>query len=243
MMDVRHARQHMGSAFGVRHRDWSIRNSCSKINISQTRDIGCSSPPPPPVSAFRIPSDRPSLKSVSGSAGLHVSRSPVSPNPIPSSPGTGGSLPASSTAPSSVLPAGPTSSRTRISIVRFAEELRLGIRPRRRSPGRSRPRRFRSTVGNILADRNPAHQRNQTTTWKDFVAAHMAVLAGTDFFTVEVLTWRDRHLLRLVLHSSGIGRVSSRRLTKHPTPSDNSDGSQRHRRRFRIPPWHALPSS
>ncbi len=26
--------------------------------------------------------------------------------------------------------------------------------------------------------------------WKDFLAAHMSVLAGADFFTVEVLKWR-----------------------------------------------------
>src|SRR5262245_7879201 len=33
-------------------------------------------------------------------------------------------------------------------------------------------------------------QRSQSTAWKDFISAHMAVLAGTDFFIVEVLTWR-----------------------------------------------------
>src|ERR1700693_5892504 len=40
----------------------------------------------PDVCAFLIPSDRPSLKSASGSARLRLSRSRVSPNPIPSSP-------------------------------------------------------------------------------------------------------------------------------------------------------------
>src|ERR1017187_72781 len=48
---------------------------------------------------LRIPSDRPSLKSANGSAGLRFSRSPVAPNPTPSSPGTGGSLPANLTVP------------------------------------------------------------------------------------------------------------------------------------------------
>jgi len=45
------------------------------------------------------------------------------------------------------------------------------------------------TVGNILRrhDIPPAPKRKQTTSWKDFVRAHMAVLAATDFFTVEVL--------------------------------------------------------
>src|SRR5215831_20442603 len=48
------------------------------------------------------------------------------------------------------------------------------------------------TIGNILERHGiaPAPKRSQSTTWKDFIAAHMAVLAGTDFFTVEVLTWR-----------------------------------------------------
>jgi len=36
----------------------------------------------------------------------------------------------------------------------------------------------------------PAPKRGQNTTWKEFIASPMAVLAGIDFFTVEVLTWR-----------------------------------------------------
>ncbi len=48
------------------------------------------------------------------------------------------------------------------------------------------------TVGNILRRNGiaPAPKRSQTISWKDFIAAHMSVLAGADFFTVEVLTWR-----------------------------------------------------
>ena len=48
------------------------------------------------------------------------------------------------------------------------------------------------TIGNILKRHSiaPAPKRSHNTTWKDFIAAHMAVLAGTDFFTAEVLTWR-----------------------------------------------------
>jgi hypothetical protein len=34
----------------------------------------------------------------------------------------------------------------------------------------------------------PAPKRKLTTSWKDFIRAHMAVLAATDFFTVEELT-------------------------------------------------------
>jgi putative transposase len=48
------------------------------------------------------------------------------------------------------------------------------------------------TVGNVLRRDGiaPAPRRSQQTTWKDFIARHMAVMAGVDFFTVEVLTWR-----------------------------------------------------
>jgi hypothetical protein len=48
------------------------------------------------------------------------------------------------------------------------------------------------TVGNVLRRHGipPAPERRRTTTWAEFIRAHLAVLAGTDFFTVEVLTWR-----------------------------------------------------
>src|SRR5260370_1598012 len=46
------------------------------------------------------------------------------------------------------------------------------------------------TVGNILRRYRiqPAPKRSQNTTWKDFIASHMSVLAGTAFFTVAALT-------------------------------------------------------
>ena len=48
------------------------------------------------------------------------------------------------------------------------------------------------TVGNILKRHGvpTAPERKHTTSWADFIRAHMAVLAGTDFFSVEVLTLR-----------------------------------------------------
>jgi hypothetical protein len=48
------------------------------------------------------------------------------------------------------------------------------------------------TVGNVLRRHGlpPAPARRHTTTWVAFIRAHLAVLAGTDFFTVEVLTLR-----------------------------------------------------
>jgi len=48
------------------------------------------------------------------------------------------------------------------------------------------------TVGNILRRQciAPVPERSKTTTWREFIRRHMDVLAGTDFFTVEVMTWR-----------------------------------------------------
>ncbi len=50
----------------------------------------------------------------------------------------------------------------------------------------------------------------------DLIASHMAVLAGTGLFTVEVLLARPRHLLGPVLHLES-RRASLGGLTKHPT--------------------------
>jgi putative transposase len=48
------------------------------------------------------------------------------------------------------------------------------------------------TVGNVLRRHgiSPASQRKRTTTWAAFIRVHLAVLAGTDFFSVEVFTLR-----------------------------------------------------
>lgn len=54
------------------------------------------------------------------------------------------------------------------------------------------------TLGNILRRNgialalcvNLSPERKCTTTWKEFIRAHMALRAGADFFTVEVLTLR-----------------------------------------------------
>jgi putative transposase len=48
------------------------------------------------------------------------------------------------------------------------------------------------TVGNILQRHAlpPAPERKHTTTWPAFIRSHLALLAGTDFFTAEVLTLR-----------------------------------------------------
>jgi putative transposase len=76
------------------------------------------------------------------------------------------------------------------------------------------------TVGNILRRHGiaPAPKRSQSTTWKDFIATHIAVLAGTDFFTVEVLTWRGLatyYVLFFIQLESR--RVTLGGITRHPT--------------------------
>jgi len=75
------------------------------------------------------------------------------------------------------------------------------------------------TVGNILRRNGipPAPERKQTTTWKDFIRAHMAVLAGTDFFTVEVLTLRGlvTYYVLFFIHLES-RRVEVAGITPHP---------------------------
>jgi putative transposase len=75
------------------------------------------------------------------------------------------------------------------------------------------------TVKNILRRHGiaPAPKRSQITPWKDFLASHMKVLAGCDFFTVEVLSWRGLVtyyiLFFIVLESR---RVHVAGITRHP---------------------------
>jgi len=75
------------------------------------------------------------------------------------------------------------------------------------------------TVGNILRRHGiaPAPKRSQTTSWRDFIAAHMDVMAGADFFTVEVLTWRGlaTYYVLFFLHL-GSRRVTVAGITRHP---------------------------
>jgi transposase len=76
------------------------------------------------------------------------------------------------------------------------------------------------TVGNILRRHGipPARKRSGNATWKDFIAAHMAVLTGADFFTVEVLTWQGlvTYYVLFFLHLE-TRRVSLAGITRHPT--------------------------
>jgi len=75
------------------------------------------------------------------------------------------------------------------------------------------------TVGNILRRHGtaPAPQRSRTTSWRDFISAHKDVLAGADFFTVEVLTLRGlvTYYVLFFIHLES-RRISIAGMTRHP---------------------------
>jgi putative transposase len=75
------------------------------------------------------------------------------------------------------------------------------------------------TIGNILRRYgiSPAPKRRQQMNWADFIRSHMAVLAGIDFFTVEVLTWRGlvTYYVLFFLHLE-TRRVTLAGITPHP---------------------------
>ena len=75
------------------------------------------------------------------------------------------------------------------------------------------------TIGNILQRHGipPAPERQRTTTWADFIRAHMAVLAGTDFFSVEVLTLRGlvTYYVLFFIHLES-RKVAVSGITPHP---------------------------
>ena len=74
-------------------------------------------------------------------------------------------------------------------------------------------------VGNILRRHGigPVPQRSKTTTWKDFIRRHTDVLAGIDFFTVEVLSWGElvTYYVLFFIHLES-RRVSIAEITGHP---------------------------
>jgi len=76
------------------------------------------------------------------------------------------------------------------------------------------------TVGTVLRRLGiaPAPKRRQQMNWAHFIRAHMAVLAGIDFFTVEVLTWRglSTYYVLFFLHLE-TRRVTVAGITQHPT--------------------------
>ena len=76
------------------------------------------------------------------------------------------------------------------------------------------------TVGNVLRRFGiaPAPRRRAQMNWADFIQSNMAVLAGIDFFTVEVLTWRGlaTYYVLFFIHLE-TRRVTLAGITRHPT--------------------------
>jgi putative transposase len=75
------------------------------------------------------------------------------------------------------------------------------------------------TVGNVLERHGlpPAPERKRTTSWSAFIRTHLALLAGTDFFTAEVLTLRGlvTYYLLFFIHLES-RRVDIAGITVHP---------------------------
>ena len=75
------------------------------------------------------------------------------------------------------------------------------------------------TVGNVLQRHAlpPAPERKRTTTWPAFIRTHLALLAGTDFLTAEVLTLRGlvTHYVLFFIHLES-RRVDIAGITVHP---------------------------
>ena len=92
------------------------------------------------------------------------------------------------------------------------------------------------TVGNILHRHAlpPAPERKRTTTWPAFIRTHLALLAGTDFFTAEVLTLRGlvTYYVLFFIHPPG------RHRRYHHSPGravDAADCPERHHGGMRHP--------
>ena len=75
------------------------------------------------------------------------------------------------------------------------------------------------TVGNVLRRHGlpPVPERKRTTTWAAFIRTHVALLAGTDFFTAEVLTLRGlvTYYVLFFIHLES-RRVDIAWITVHP---------------------------
>jgi putative transposase len=75
------------------------------------------------------------------------------------------------------------------------------------------------TVGNVLQRHAlpPASERKRTTTWPAFIRIHLALLAGTDFLTAEVLTLRGlvTYYVLFFIHLES-RRVDIAGITVHP---------------------------
>src|SRR6266851_7021238 len=99
------------------------------------------------------------------------------------------------------------------------------------------------TVGNVLGRHGllPAPERKRTTSWTAFIRTHVALLAGTDFFTVEVLTLRGlvTYYVLFFIHLES-RKVEIAGITIHPNDAANSSerdyGGMRHPSRLSLSP-------
>ena len=95
------------------------------------------------------------------------------------------------------------------------------------------------TVGNVLRRHGipPATERRGTTTWAEFIRAHLAVLAGTDsFHGGGPRAARTGDLLYPVLYPFGEPKGGDRRDHHPPDRAvDDANGSERHHARKRRP--------
>ena len=77
-------------------------------------------------------------------------------------------------------------------------------------------------VGNVLRRHGvpPSPERKRTTSWAAFIRTHVELLAGTDFFTVEVLTLRGlmTYYVLLFIHLES-RRIYLAGITVHPDES------------------------
>ena len=83
----------------------------------------------------------------------------------------------------------------------------------------------RSTIANILREHGiePAPERGERTPWRTFLTAHWESVAATDFFTVEVATFR-----RLVTYYVKIGKIKRIKICLRSVEGQNCNlrGSQ-----------------
>jgi putative transposase len=95
------------------------------------------------------------------------------------------------------------------------------------------------TVGNILRRHGvpPAPERERSMTWAAFIRTHLAVLAGTDFFTVEVLTLRGlvTYYVLFFIHLES-RKVDIAGITVHP----DEQWMQQMARNMTMEGWGAL---
>jgi len=75
------------------------------------------------------------------------------------------------------------------------------------------------TVGNILDRHALPPERKRTTTWPAFIRTHLALLAGTDFFTAKVLTLRGLVTYYVLFFT----HLESRRVTSPASPLSLSE--------------------